>query len=167
MITHTVTASGYDLTLKNNGKLVASVVKDDGGYSIVDGEAFWLLDQVTYPTMAALKDAVTPLVPAEMRVKNKRSWRPTQTDVRMAGGSHARTSQALREMCRLYPEKVKIPGWINAALIYQHMEGLARLGNFPPAQRWLENSYPPAGYSKEDFRRRCEREYGPQPGWCF
>jgi hypothetical protein len=166
VITHAVTKGGYDLTLKNNGKLLARVVKDDGGYAVVDGEAFWLLEKVTYPTMAALKDALRPLVPAEMRIKNKRSWRPTQTDARMAGGSHARTGAAIREMCILYPEKSRIPGWINAALIYMHMEGVAASG-YAPAQNYLDNHFPPAGYSKADFHRRCVQLYGPQPEYCW
>lgn len=163
MITHLTTQSGYDLVV--NKRLLARVVKDDG-YSVVDGEAFWLLEQVTYPTMKALKLALEPLVPAEMLVKNKRSWRPTIDDARRAGGSHARTGQAIKEMCRLYPEKARIRGWINHALIYQHMQGCARHG-YGPAQRWLADNPPPFGYSAEDFRRRCEREYGPQPEWCY
>jgi hypothetical protein len=165
VIVHGATTAGYDL--KVNGRVFGQAIREhDGSFSLVNGDAFLLADQINFSTMAGLKAALEPLVPDDYRRTVKREWKPTQYDVRMAGGSHARTGAAIREACQIWPEKAKIPGWINKWLIRRKHELMALFGH-EGAKEWLTDHPGFGAYDHADFTRRCEAMYGPQPSWTY
>jgi hypothetical protein len=163
-IIHSLLPSGA-YTLKVGERECAIAQKSDDGFSVVDGEAFLLINELTYPTMSALKVAVDNVLGQEWGVPTKtKRMAITLFQIRKVIDSHSRTTGVLKEAYKTWPERAKDKQWIHGFVMRNHMEGLAATG-WSPAQRWL-NDHPTIGrYDKKEYIRRIEREYGRQPAW--
>lgn len=166
MITHTATNQGYELKVK--GQLYGLAVKElDGSFSITGGEAMHDASRLNHPTMAALKAYLEPLVPANLANPPKKADRLTYQHAKATMGGHSRTHAGIREARQMWPEKRDDLQWIYAFLIRRGHELKARFDWGQRSRDWLAANPNFGAYDYDEFTRRVESTYGPQPSWTW
>lgn len=163
MLTHSK-ISDTDYRLTRNDRYVGRVRKEADCFSIVDGEAENLVSKLSYPTMAALKEAVADAIDPTHFAKPSIAHRPNLTGVRLQGGySHSSLAGALRDAVKIWPERARDKNWLNWYLVRRHHEMAARFPYGSHSRRWLSENTTQGTYDHAEFIRRVEALYGPQP----
>lgn len=166
MITHTATPSGYDL--KVNGRLYGTAMKEfDGSFSITGGMAFEDTNSLNHKTMAALKAHLEPLVPAEIARPTPRPDRLTYHHAKGSLGGHSRTKRGIEEAQKMWPEHARDLQWIYAWIIRRGHELQARFEWGHHSRAWLQANPTVGAYDHDEYVRRIESAYGPQPDWTW